>query len=349
MYIKEIKDVESKILKMRIISKEKNEEKDKQARFEKLNIYQQYKRYKSMINVYTRQKNMGNIKNILKINDPSKSLENFLKIEGLDPNKDIDEYREFKRIVDEIKSENPEVDLRDVTSSDNRKIVSDIINKTQGVKELCPADLDFVAVIEGFGLYKAMSDISQGKDRQMAIKENDITEEMLQKGETRLQTFNKKGIKDIFKRVNKGEVDPTVLITAGALEIAPGEAQSDLESFGVIKSKEKEPVTEECLLINRKEPALNVMDAFYRKLGEYAPNKTNTEMVKKAIDDYLNGIEQWNKEQEAEEAKYRRNNNGKPSPRFMRELKEYQKQKAREEKLQKDKIEVKIDDDREIV
>lgn len=130
--MKEIKDVEAKILNMKVISNEQNEEKDKEIRFEKLNIYQQFKRYKSMINVYTRQKNVGNITNILKFNDPSKNLENFLRIEGLDPNKDIDEYREFKRIVDEIKTENPEVDLRDVTSSNNRKIVSDIMNRTQG-------------------------------------------------------------------------------------------------------------------------------------------------------------------------------------------------------------------------
>lgn len=212
---------------------------------------------------------------------------------------------------------------------------------------MCPADLDFVSVIEGFGLYKAMSDISEGKDRQEAIKENGITEEILSKGESRKEAFDNNVAKNSYKRAYK-DIDELVYITAGALEIAPGEAQVDLESFGVIKSKEKEPITEECLLVNRKEPALHVMDAFYRKLDEYAPNKTNMEMVNKAIDDYLNGIEQWNKEQEAEEAKYRRNNNGKPSPRFMRELKEYQKQKAREEELQKGKIEVRIDDDREI-
>ena len=90
------------------------------------------------MNVYTRQKNVANLKNLLKINDPSKSLENFFKMEGLDPSKDIDQYRDFKRVVDHVRSENPDLgDLRDVTSSSHRKVISDIINKTQKGKEIC--------------------------------------------------------------------------------------------------------------------------------------------------------------------------------------------------------------------
>jgi len=85
------------------------------------------------------------------------------------------------------------------------------------------------------------------------------------------------------------------------------------------------------LLIKRKEPQLYEIDAFYNRIKEGAPTKQDIERVQESVDNYLNGIEEWNKEQEAEEKKYRRANNGKPSPRFLRELKEYQEEKAKEQ------------------
>lgn len=341
--MKSIKDVENKILNMKILSSEENREDDKKIRFEKLNIYQKFKTYKSMMNVYTRQKNVANLKNLLKINDPSKSLENFFRMEGLDPSKDIEQYREFKQIVDQMKTENPDLgDLRDITSVDNRKVVSDIINKTQKGKEICSADLDFVAVIDGYGLYSAMSDIRHGKDRKEAIMQNGITEEMLQNAEARKKVFDQDMASSLYQRAYK-DMDEIVLITAGALQIGIGEAKADLESFGVIHAKEKPINIEQDLLVEREEPQEYKMMIFERTLNKYKGDKELTDQTIGLIEDYLNQIEEHNKYREALEKSYRRKHDGNPSPVFLRELKEYEERKAAEEQTtqeNKDDLEI---------
>lgn len=330
--MKTIKDPETKILNMKIISEESNEENDKKIRLEKLKVYQQFKKYKSMMNVYTRQKNVANLKKLLKINDPSKSLENFFKMEGLDPSKDIDQYREFKRVVDHVKSENPDLgDLRDVTSSSHRKVISDIINKTQKGKEICAADLDFVAVIEGYGLYSAMSDIGHGKDRKDAITKNGITEEMLQNAETRKKIFDEDVTKGLYQRAYQ-DMDEIIFITAGVLEIGIGEAKADLESFGVIHAKEKEIDREQDLLVKKEEPQEYKMMIFERALNKYKGDQELTRQTVSLMGDYLNKIEEHNKYREELEKSYRRKHNGNPSPIFLRELKEYQERKVVGEK-----------------
>ncbi len=339
--MKTIKDPETKILNMKIISEEPNEENDKKIRLEKLKVYQQFKKYKSMMNVYTRQKNVANLKNLLKINDPSKSLENFFKMEGLDPSKDIDQYRDFKRVVDHVRSENPDLgDLRDVTSSSHRKVISDIINKTQKGKEICATDLDFVAVIEGYGLYSAMSDIQYGKDRKDAIQKNGITEEMLQNAEARKRIFDEETTKSLYQRAYQ-DMDEIIFITAGVLEIGIGEAKTDLESFGVIHTKEREIDRERDLLVEKEEPQEYKMMIFERALNKYKGDPELTKQTVGLMEDYLNKIEEHNKYREALEKSYRRKNNGNPSPVFLRELKEYKERNEVGEK----KI---LEDDREI-
>ncbi len=314
---------------MQNLSEQQLEEAKKRVRLGKLLTYQKYQRFKKLMNVYNRYQHTKNFTNLLKVADPALILDKLYADEGLnnEPNIDAD-YRALRKAVEQAKSENPGVDINDITSQKSRAVISDIINQTQKKgKEVIPADLDFVAVIEGYGLYKAISEVQAGKDRENVKKRYDITEEMLQKGEARVENFNQKEIIGMYQRAN---ADKSVLLTAGALEINPGEAERDLASFGGIEPKGKPPIAENCLLVKRKEPQLYVIDAFYKKYEEYTPCSQNRESVKELIERYLNEIEQWNKEQEAEEKKFR-NLHNRPSPRFLRELEEYQKEQAQQQ------------------
>lgn len=326
-----LKDKDKKLTKEQLenLDEQQLQEIKKAVRLQKLDVYQKYQRFKKLLNVYNRYQHTKNFTNLLKVTDPVLVLDKLYRDEGLNNEPNIDEeYRNLKKAVEQAKSENPDVDINDITSQKTRAVMSDIINQTQNKgKELIPADLDFVAVIEGYGLYKAISEIEAGKDRESIKKKYEITEEMLKKGEIRVEEFNQKEIVGMYQRAN---CDKNILLTAGALEINPGEAQRDLESFGEIEPKAKEPIAEDCLLIKRREPQMYVIDAFYRRYEEYAPSSQNMQLVKQSIENYLNEIEQWNKEQEAEEKKYRKAK-GKPSPRFLRELKEYQEEQAQEQ------------------
>ena len=323
-----LKDRDKKLTKEQLqnLGEQKLDEVKKAVRLEKLAIYQKYQYFKKFMNVYNRYQHTKNFTNLLKVTDPAVVLDKLYRDEGLNNEPNIDEdYRAFISAIEQAKSQNPDIDINDITSQKSRAVISDIINQTQpSGKELIPADLDFVAVIDGYGLYKAIAEIENGKDRESVKQQYEITEEMLEKGETKVADFNKKEIASMYRRAN---ADKTVLLAAGALEINPGEAERDLESFGGIEPKGKPPIAENCLLIKRREPQLYVIDAFYKKYEEYTPCSGNRESVKQSIEQYLNEIEQWNKEQEAQEKKYREAN-GKPSPRFLRELKEYQEELA---------------------
>lgn len=307
------------------LDKKALEEPKREIRLEKVGIYQRYQRFKKLMNVYNRYQYTKTSTHLLKSIDPTIILEKFYKDTGLDKEPNIDEeYKQFIKAIEQAQLENPKVDINDITSKDSRSVISDIMNQTQKGKEVLPADLDFVAIIEGYGLYKAIDEIRNGKDKETVMKKNEITEEMLQKAEAKRKEFDEKGTGSVYRRAKVNEL---ALLTAGVLEIAPGEAQRDLECFGEIEPIDKEPITEVCLLVNREEPQIQVIDAFYKKLEHGVP----MDYVKEAIEGYLNKIESKNKEQEMQEEKFRRANNGRPSPRFLRELKKYQEEKAKEQ------------------
>ena len=72
-------------------------------------------------------------------------------------------FREFSDIIEEIKQENPDIDLTDISTQSNRKIVSDIIYQIQNDRNFKTADLDAVAVIENYSLYAAVFEVNNNR------------------------------------------------------------------------------------------------------------------------------------------------------------------------------------------
>lgn len=74
--------------------------------------------------------------------------------------KNIEErFRKFSDIVVKAKQRKPDIDLSDISTQENREIVSDIIYETQNDENFKTADLNAVAVIENFSLYVAIGQI----------------------------------------------------------------------------------------------------------------------------------------------------------------------------------------------
>lgn len=74
--------------------------------------------------------------------------------------KNIEErFRKFSGIIIKSKQKDPDIDLSDISTQENREIVSDIIYETQNDENFKTADLNAVAVIENFSLYVAIGQI----------------------------------------------------------------------------------------------------------------------------------------------------------------------------------------------
>ncbi len=70
-----------------------------------------------------------------------------------------DRFRKFSDIIMKSKQKNPDIDLSDISTQENREIVSDIIYETQNDENFKTADLNAVAVIENFALYVAIGQV----------------------------------------------------------------------------------------------------------------------------------------------------------------------------------------------
>lgn len=344
MHMKQLKDPMARILNMRIDDINKTSEDKKNERLEKLNIYQRYEKFEKMMNVYNRYQHTANYTNLLKNVNPAVVLDKLFRDEKINNEVSYEEFLSFIDVVEQTKEEKPDLDLSDITSRESRIEMSEIMSQTQQGKEIVPADLDFIAVIKGYGLYRGMVDIQKGEDRDKVLKQYDLTEEMLQNGENRKNHFDKQEMRGLYDHINKGKVDEAVYVVAGALEIGPGEAQTDLEGLGLLKGKEKEPVNEECLLVYKEEVSKLKVDLIIMD-----PTKTE-EQKKQALDDYYNKVDGRNKVKAAEEKEYRNLHDGKPSPRFLRELNDYMKKESQSQEQSKIQQNGKIvvDEDREV-
>lgn len=69
-------------------------------------------------------------------------------------------FKKFSDIVMKSKQKNPDIDLSDISTQENREIVSDIIYETQNDENFKTADLNAVAVIENFSLYVAVGQVN---------------------------------------------------------------------------------------------------------------------------------------------------------------------------------------------
>ncbi len=299
-----------------------------------IDIYHRYQRLKKMLNVYDRQQRSKNITNLLKINDPTISLGNFFKIEGLDPKEDIDDYRIYKKMFDVTIEENPEIQLADVTSKDTRNLLADIMNQLDKNKQISTKDLEFIAVIEGYGLYNAIAEIEKGEEREAVKMKYGLVEEMLQKGEKRKARFDNTVAKTAFDCINKDDENNCTYLIAAVLEIGIGDASQTFTNFDkklIRKREEKTEITDECLLVNPKKPDFYVIESYTKSIDNYVPSQENTARVKNLVNSYLAKINKYNEERENEERIYRQKHGGRPSPLFIKELEEYKRQKNKKQ------------------
>lgn len=127
--------------------------------------YDKYKKYLSELAVYEQYIQENGPDKISKFKLLSLYIANGIEGKG---KKNIEEkFRKFRDTIAEIKQKEPDIDLTDISTQKNRRIVSDIISETQNDENFKPADLAAVAVIENFVLYTA---VGQVNDHIMAAR-----------------------------------------------------------------------------------------------------------------------------------------------------------------------------------
>ena len=155
-------------------------------------------------------------------------------------------YQDFSSLMKKAERLYAQVDLTDITSARSRNVIGGIISESNAKNdnEFVRADLDSVAVIKGYGLYKAVEEIQENKDennKAEVLKRYDITEAMYQKACDRIETYESQGKREDYDRKRRGDKSQNIVhITAAVLEISPAEAERNLEEIDQIHGKENE-------------------------------------------------------------------------------------------------------------
>lgn len=203
----------------------------------RLDAYQYYKKYEVMLTEYNRPKQTG-IELVRNLASVFKRAGKIAEENGFT----LEEYEAFCEKIEELQSDNPEIKLNDLSTAEGRNVIGNIISDTQkNIGDFKTADLDSVAVAKYYGLYKAM-DEAKGKTTNEVVsilRENQVPISMYEKAGKKLESYDKNSKRELYDGFRKQKSQDIVHMTAAALEIGPGEAESSLKAFEVIPGKEK--------------------------------------------------------------------------------------------------------------
>lgn len=254
---------------------------------EVLKSYDKYKSYLTELSIYEKSinENKSNKINIFKLARLYK--DNGINTKG---KKELEaRFYKFSSVINKAKQDDPDLDLKDISTQKGRKSISDIISKVQDDEKIKPADLDPVSVIENFALYIAVKKVDEGKlSKEGALIKLDIESEKFDRAQSSYRKYQKTGIVNTFNNLCKkknGEI-PNELVhyTAGSLELTPSEAQNDLNMIQVLRGNYTKKNEEDKTFVVYKVSQL-IIDNIMRDPG-LTPEEKNQKICELELAEY---------------------------------------------------------------
>lgn len=210
------------------------------ARITDENVLDAYSKYET----YLKELNVVEEVEKLEKKLTGRKLMQFYKENHLDLKNCQQRFRKIFGQIKEIKKENPDIDLRDISTSEGREIVSGIIAETQDDQDFKTADLLDVAMAENLPLYVALEKYNEKKEsKEMVLVHYDLSEQQFDALQERYETYKEKGIVEKFNQMCKktdGNIPSKfVNYAAAALDERPVNALEALRRIGIVE-KEKD-------------------------------------------------------------------------------------------------------------
>lgn len=193
-----------------------------------LKAYNRYETYLKELEIYEKyMQEMGKV-NIVKLYHDI----------GIQDKEDIQaRFQKLTSVIDNIKKENPDIDLKDIGTQEGRRAVSDIIYETQDDKEFKPSDLSDVAVIENLSLYSAVRDVNEKlKYKDIALVYYDLTEEQFNKAQESFKKYKNSEMMHKFNNRFKNS-NSIVHYAAATLEETPVNVYEAFKRLGLEKGE----------------------------------------------------------------------------------------------------------------
>ncbi len=278
-----------------------NEIKDLEERMsdqKTLETYQKYRKYEEMLNVYTILKSdLFNQRNVT-----NKTVTAIYEKHGFITDDEKDQVGDFIEYIDGVLEKNPKLNdeilidkLRDLTSQKNRTVIGGLIAKFQKDDNFVTGDLDAVAVLKNYGLYKSVFEFQQLKKTNelsndsldKIFSDNKISPEMFNNAygkvvemeKTQTEPENRFKLKDSSDLVN---------ITATILEMSPAEARRNLEGLQRINQSYK-PELGGVIIVREEEENIGALEGNANSKEEYLEGlKRKREEIETNIKTYFN-------------------------------------------------------------
>jgi len=251
-----------------------------------LNAYKNYEKYEVMLFQYNRSKGNG-IKLTRNLKDPVKYAANIAK----KYNFTRQEYALFCEKVDKLLEENPEINLNDLSCQKGRKVIGDIISDISPNHNFKVTDLDSVAIAKYYGLCEAIYE-TQNKSPTEVIKvlqNKRVPIPLFENSCKKIEDYEKSHRRELYDRCRKEKSPDIVHITAGALEIGPGEAEECLVAFEKIEGIPYENDFDKRIKIRPEQVSKAVLDKIIMD------DRLTDDEKKRLIDEQYNKIEEKNK------------------------------------------------------
>lgn len=251
-----------------------------------LNAYKNYEKYEVMLFQYNRSKGNG-IKLTRNLKDPVKYAANIAK----KYNFTRQEYALFCEKVDKLLEENPEINLNDLSCQEGRTVIGNIISDISPNHDFKVADLESVAIAKYYGLCEAIYE-TQGKNPTEVIKvlqNKRVPIPLFENSCKKIEDYEKNHRRELYDRCRKEKSPDIVHVTAGALEIGPGEAEDCLVAFEKIEGIPYENDFDKRIKIKPEQVSKAVLDRIIMD------DRLTDEEKKHLIDEQYNKIEEKNK------------------------------------------------------
>lgn len=187
-----------------------------------------YQTYLKELDIYEQYKQEGGKVNIVKLYQDI----------GIQDKEDIkNRFQKLISTIDHVKKKNPELDLREISTQEGRRTVSDIIYETQDDKEFKASDLSDVAVIENLSLYAAVRDVNEKlKLKDVALVHYDLSEEQFDKAQESFRKYKSSEIMDKFNSRFRNS-NSIIHYAAAVLEETPINVYEAFKRLGLEKGE----------------------------------------------------------------------------------------------------------------
>lgn len=258
----------------------------------RLKAYKKYQKYEAMLKQYEQ----SGIEIVRNVKLPFRYAKKIAQKNDFT----FEEYELFCDRIEQLRKENPDIELNDLASQKGRNVIGDIISVSQQDDKFKVADLDGVAVLKYFYLCNEVNNArGKGNDSvKQVLNNNGIS---VSDTCRKLQNYknNKRG--ELYERNRRVNAESIVHLTAAMLEIGPGEVESSLNAFKKPEDKYYETEFDKNIKIKEEEVSKAVLDSIIMN------DKLTDDQKKEMIDAEYNKIAEHNKFIESEIKKWKNN------------------------------------------